>query len=92
MKFHNLHIPTGSPLYREYEAGELSFPDSRRHVLTVADAIERFPADTIIMRMTTDTPHQRHKIPGVFLNKSSIYRLVEDELRKRGTRQGIYHV
>jgi len=92
VKFHNLHIPTGSPLYGEYEAGELSFPDSRRHAGYVADALERFPEDTIIMRMTTDTPHQRHKIPGSFLNKSSIYKLVEEELLKRGSRQGFNHL
>jgi len=91
VKFHNLHIPTGSPLYLEYEAGELSFPDSRRHAGYVADALERFSEDTIIMRMTTDTPHQRHKIPGSFLNKSSIYALVEEELLKRGSKQGIFH-
>jgi len=91
VKFHNLHIPTGSPLYLEYEAGELSFPDSHRHVGYVADALERFSQDTVIMRMTTDTPHQRNKIPGSFLNKSSIYKLVEEELLKRGTKQGSFH-
>lgn len=90
VKFHNLHIPTGSPLYQEYTAGELSFPDSRRHVGYVADALERMPPETIIMRMTTDTPRMRHKVPGAFLNKSSVYNLVRDELQKRGSRQGIY--
>jgi len=67
VKFHNLHIPTGSVLYREYEAGELSFPDSYRHVLYVADALERLPPETIVMRMTTDTPRLRHRRPGIFL-------------------------
>ena len=88
VKFHNLHIPTGSPLYREYEAGELAFPDSRRHMIYVADALELLPPETIIMRLTTDTPHQRHKIPGVFLNKSRTYELLREELQKRGTCQG----
>lgn len=90
VKFHNLHIPTGSPLYQEYAAGELSFPDSRRHVQYVADALERIAPETIVMRMTTDTPRLRHKVPGVFLNKSSVYNLVRDELQRRGTYQGIY--
>jgi radical SAM protein (TIGR01212 family) len=92
IKFHNLHIPSGSPLYGEYEAGELSFPDSRRHVLYLVDALERIPEETIIMRMTTDTPRLRHRVPGVFLNKSSTYNLVSAELERRGTRQGkLYH-
>ncbi|OQY35721.1 MAG: TIGR01212 family radical SAM protein [Spirochaetaceae bacterium 4572_59] len=88
VKFHNLHIPTGSPLYKEYEAGELSFPDSYRHMTYVADAIEMLPPETIIMRLTTDTPHQRHQLPGAFLNKSQVYDLLKKELSSRGTRQG----
>ncbi len=92
VKFHNLHIPSGSPLYQEYRAGELSFPDSRRHVLYVADALERISPETIVMRMTTDTPKLRHKLPGAFLNKSAVYNLVESELRRRGSRQGIHYI
>jgi len=88
VKFHNLHIPTGSPLFREYELGELAFPDSRRHASYVAEAIERLPEDCIIMRLTTDTPRLRHKTPGAFLNKSSVYNLVRDELTLRESRQG----
>ncbi len=91
VKFHNLHIPTGSPLYKEYEAGELAFPDSFRHMTYVADALELLPPDTIIMRLTTDTPHQRHQVPGVFLNKSRIYDLLQDELKRRGTCQGFHY-
>ncbi|QEN09269.1 TIGR01212 family radical SAM protein [Oceanispirochaeta crateris] len=92
VKFHNLHIPTGSPLYAEYEAGELSFPDSGRHIHYVVDALERIPEETIIMRMTTDTPRLRHRVPGVFLNKSSTYEQVQAELERRGSRQGSqYH-
>ncbi len=90
VKFHNLHIPTGSPLYGEYALGELSFPSSRRHVRYVADALERLPEDTVIMRLTTDTPGKRHKIPGVFLNKSAVYTLVREELERRGSRQGAF--
>ena len=88
VKFHNLHIPTGSPLYSEYEAGELSFPDSRRHMSYVADALELLPPETVVMRLTTDTPHQRHQIPGAFLNKSRIYDLLREELIRRGSCQG----
>ncbi len=90
VKLHNLHIPTGSPLYQEFKAGELAFPDNQRHVGYVCDAIERLPEETIIMRMNTDTPWQRHKVPGAFMNKSSIYTQVKEELKRRQTRQGIY--
>ena len=92
VKFHNLHIPTGSPLYGEYALGELAFPSSRRHVAYVADALERLPPETVIMRLTTDTPGNRHKIPGAFLNKSAVYSLVTEELARRGSRQGVYYL
>ena len=92
VKFHNLHIPTGSPLYGEYSLGELSFPSSRRHVEYVADALERLPEETVIMRLTTDTPRNRHKIPGAFLNKSAVYSLVREELERRGSHQGALYL
>lgn len=88
VKFHNLHIPTGSPLYEEYAAGELSFPASLRHVGYAADALELLPPETVIMRLTTDTPRLRHRVPGSFLNKSRVYQLLTEELARRGTRQG----
>ncbi len=88
VKFHNLHIPSGAPLFQEYEAGELALPDSRRHACYVADALERLPEDVVILRLTTDTPRLRHRTPGAFLNKSTIYNMVRDELIRRGSRQG----
>ncbi len=90
VKFHNLHIPTGSPMYKEYEAGELSFPDSTRHVDYVADALEILPKETVIMRLTTDTPRLRHDLPGAFLNKSRVYELLRKELVRRGSIQGCF--
>ena len=88
VKFHNLHIPTGAPLYSEFQSGELSFPDSLRHVEYVADALELLPEETVIMRLTTDTPRLRHEIPGAFLNKSRVYELLRQELSERGSCQG----
>ena len=71
IKFHNLHIPTGTVMYEEYLRGELSFPSSNRHAKYVADAIELMPEETVIMRINTDTPGSRHSIPGYFLDESS---------------------
>jgi radical SAM superfamily enzyme len=58
----------------------------------VADALERLPEETVIMRLTTDTPGKRHKIPGSFLNKSAVYSLVQEELERRGSRQGALYL
>jgi radical SAM protein (TIGR01212 family) len=88
IKIHNLHIPSRSALYREYEAGELSFPGSRRHISYLADALELIDSNTIIMRLTTDTPSPRNSTPGVFLNKSLLSQLTAELLLERGSYQG----
>lgn len=88
IKFHNLHIPTGTAMYEEYLRGELSFPSSTRHAEYVAESIEYFPPETIIMRMNTDTPGSRHSIPGYFLDKSIVYNKVNGILKGRDSFQG----
>jgi len=89
IKFHNLHIPSGSPLFREYKKGELSFPGNRRHLNYLADAVERIPEDTVVMRISTDTPGLRHEIPGYFINKSQFAQELNEILLNRKSRQGI---
>lgn len=88
VKFHNLHIPTGTVMYEEYLRGELSFPSSSRHAEYVALAIEHMPKETVIMRLTTDTPGSRHSIPGYFLDKSIVYNKVNKILTDRESYQG----
>ncbi|MBN2619028.1 MAG: TIGR01212 family radical SAM protein [Spirochaetales bacterium] len=88
VKFHNLHIPTGTNMYEEYLRGELSFPCSTRHAEYVANAIEYLPEETVVMRINTDTPGSRHSVPGYFLDKSIVYNKVVDILRSRDSYQG----
>ncbi|MDC7221053.1 MAG: TIGR01212 family radical SAM protein [Spirochaetales bacterium] len=88
IKIHNLHIPSRSPMYREYERGELTFPGSERHISYLADALEIIDKETIIMRLTTDTPSPRNSTPGNFLNKTEISRRVAELLLSRGSYQG----
>lgn len=88
IKFHNLHIPTGTVMYEEYLRGELAFPSSSRHAEYVANAIELLPKNTVIMRVNTDTPGSRHSIPGYFLDKSIVYNKIEKILEQRDSFQG----
>ncbi len=92
VKFHNLHIPDKTDMYNELLAGELGIPSSSGHVRYLADAIERMPPETVIMRLTTDTPGNRHLIPGSMLDKTIIYNRVREELIKRGTKQGCFFI
>ncbi len=91
VKFHNLHIPTGTVMFEEYLRGELSFPSSSRHAEYVAHAIECMPPETVIMRLTTDTPGSRHLVPGYFLDKSIVYNKVNSILKKRDSYQGRFY-
>ncbi|OQY38769.1 MAG: TIGR01212 family radical SAM protein [Spirochaetaceae bacterium 4572_7] len=92
VKFHNLHIPTGTVMFEEYLRGELAFPSSLRHAEYVADAVELMPPETVVMRLTTDTPGSRHSVPGYFLDKSIVYNKVRSILEDRETFQGIHYV
>lgn len=90
VKFHNLHIPDHTEMHDELVAGEMAIPSSPGHVRYLADAIERFHRDAVIMRLTTDTPRSRHSVPGFMLDKTIIYNRVREELLKRGTKQGVF--
>lgn len=88
VKFHNLHIPTGTVMFEEYLHGELAFPSSTRHSEYVSTAIEYMPKETVIMRLQTDTPGSRHSIPGYFLDKSIVYNKVNNILTDKESYQG----
>jgi len=90
IKFHNLHIPSDTPLFRELYAGEMAIPSSAGHVRYLADAIELIPPETVVMRLTTDTPRQRHDVPGAMLDKTIIYNRLREEILRRGTKQGVF--
>lgn len=88
VKIHNLHIPAGSPLFREYLRGEVSAPCAARHLDAVCRALELLPPDTVIMRLTCDTPAARLACPRNFPAKADFYAQVGRELEARGIRQG----
>ncbi len=90
IKIHNLHIPPGSSLYKDFLRGELSFPGSTRHVEYLADAIERLPEDCLIMRIDTNSPGMRGKPPGHFANKTFMAEQLNRILLERHSFQGIY--
>jgi uncharacterized protein len=88
VKFHDLHVPVGSGLYREYLEGELVVPAGGRHLLTLADAVERLPPSTIVMRLTCDTPEAARAAPRHPTDKQLVYERLEELLEARGTMQG----
>ena len=88
VKLHDLHVPIGTPLYRDLLRGELSLPSVERYVDYVSSALELLPDNVVVMRLGCDTPDNRRAAPLHPIAKSRLYDAVENELKRRGTRQG----
>ena len=88
IKIHDLHIPKNSALFHEYVRGELSIPSADRYLSYVVDAIERLPPETVIMRLTCDTPAHHRALPVNPVPKGVFVRRVQEELEARGAWQG----
>jgi radical SAM protein (TIGR01212 family) len=88
VKIHNLHIPTGCPLYAEYLSGELTVPCAERHLEYTIAALEHLPPDTVIMRLTCDTPELLLAAPRGFPGKARFLSNLRQEMESRSTWQG----
>jgi len=88
VKIHNLHIPKGCPLYAEYLRGELTVPSDRRHLEYVIQALELLSPETVIMRLTCDTPESLLAAPRHFAPKARFLSTLHRELEARDTWQG----
>ena len=88
VKIHNLHIPRGTVLAQELAKGELTAPAAPRHLEYVIAAIERLPPETVVMRLTCDTPEPRLAAPRHFWPKGAFLARLEEEMRARGRAPG----
>jgi radical SAM superfamily enzyme len=78
VKIHNLHILYGTPLAREFLAGEISLPGAGRHIHYILRAREILPKETLFMRFTCDTPRSELACPRHFPAKAEFL----NELRR----------
>ncbi len=88
VKIHNLHIPESAAMAGEFPKGELTTPGPQRHLEYVISALELLPPQTVIMRLTTDTPADRLLSPRFFWDKQLFVSRLVDEMRRRATHQG----
>ncbi len=80
VKIHNLHVPVGTALFTEYLMGELTVPSGYRHLSYVCEALKELPPDTIIHRLTCDTPPHRLGAPRTFFKKGRFLSLVKERM------------
>ena len=88
IKIHNLHIPRGCALAADALSGELSVPCDRRHLSYVIRALELLPPETVIMRLTCDTPEHRLLMPRRFMPKARFYQELRQLMLRERTWQG----
>lgn len=88
IKIHNLHIPFQAPLFEEFLLGELSLPCVERHLEYAVKALELLPPETLIMRLTCDTPKDRLAFPRRFPDKATFLARLSQKLAEQDTWQG----
>jgi len=88
IKIHLLHILKGTPLGDLYEKGGVRVLEQAEYIELAADFIERLHPQTLIQRLTGDGPRDLLLAPLWSLNKWEVLNAIEDELRRRGSRQG----
>lgn len=88
IKIHDLHIPWGCELYGEVLEGELALLSPRRHLDLCVRSLEILPPETVIQRLTTDTPQDRRALPRRGIEKAAFLRNLDAELARRDTWQG----
>jgi radical SAM protein (TIGR01212 family) len=89
LKIHNLHIVKNTDLANEYLRGaEFGAPSMRRHLQNVIYTIERMPPETVIMRVTCDTPASRLIAPDMDIKKVAFVQQLRAQMQLQKTYQG----
>ncbi|MDN5294188.1 MAG: uncharacterized protein PWQ91_880 [Eubacteriales bacterium] len=88
VKIHLLHLIEGTPLVKWYEEGRLRLLEMDEYVNLVVDILEMLPPETIIHRLTGDSPWDKLVGPLWSRKKFEILNAIERELEARNSWQG----
>jgi len=88
VKIHALHVVRGSALAREMLAGEVVPPGTGRQLDDTIAFLEELDPRVLVMRLVTETPPELLLAPRRTCGKEAFARMLEGEMRRRGTRQG----
>jgi uncharacterized protein len=89
LKLHNLHAVKNTRLAELVKRGEVSLPGMAEYVGWVVDFLELTSPNVVIDRLCGNAPPEYLIGPTWCVNKAAVKRAVENEFRRRGTRQGI---
>lgn len=88
VKLHNLYAVRGTPLGEQVLAGSVQMLDRQAYVTAVVDFLERIPPRVIVERVSGDAPPDFLIEPQWCLQKSALRLEIENEFKRRGSRQG----
>ncbi|BAC90176.1 glr2235 [Gloeobacter violaceus PCC 7421] len=88
VKIHSLHIVKGSVMAGQYLRGEIPLMSRTEYVQWVCDSLERLPWQIKIHRLTGDALPHLLIAPEWSRHKLAVLGAIQQEMRRRGTRQG----
>lgn len=92
VKIHCLYISKGTGMEKLYQEGTYRPLAQEEFVASACDMIEELPPQTVIQRLTGDPDPKELVAPQWTLRKQETIRMIREELRRRGSRQGSnYH-
>ncbi len=89
VKLHLLHIMKGTRLAEMYSQGTVTVMDREDYAGLVCDFLERLDPRIVIHRLTGDGGHDNLVAPLWSLKKFEILNLIDAEMERRGTNQGV---
>jgi len=91
IKFHHLHVIQNTALSEIYKTGRIKLFSMEEYASTLCDFIERLSENIIIHRIAGDRSADSLVAPSWGLHKGTVIKAVDDEFKKRGTRQGFLY-
>jgi uncharacterized protein len=88
VKIHNLYVVRDTPLAESFARGEVRLLERDEYVGVVCDFLELLPPQVVIYRLSGESPPDYFVAPAWSLDKPGLLRAIDDELRRRDSRQG----
>lgn len=88
IKIHSLYVVRGTPLEKVYNNNEFSIMTKDDYVGITADILEILPPEMVIHRLLGECERKRLIAPLWTLEKNKIITEINNELERRGSRQG----
>ena len=92
IKIHSLLALEGTALGEMYKKGEIKMITKEKYVSLTADVLELLPPGMVIQRLTADGYRDIFLAPDWAMNKLDVLNLINRELEKRNSYQGMHYI